>query len=118
MNTNKSIRDWVINNPNKKFSAKEVQQELGIYRGTQVSNELGACTGKRASYMKRAGLKLEVVDKGASGAYIYCATPIAGKKIAVPMTGTIATVQINLSDPNILTSALATEIARRLNVSS
>ena len=118
MNTNKTLRDWIINNPNRKFSAKEVQQELGIYRSTHVSNELGACTGKRASYMKRAGLKLEVVDKGASGSYIYCATPIGGKKVTVPMIGTIAMVPINLSDPNIKTSAIATELARRLNVSS
>ena len=114
MNTNASIRQWVISHPNQEFTAKQVQEELGIYRGTHVSNELGACLKKRASYMKRAGLELEVVGKAAGGAYIYRAKTI-GTNIVEPQNPYIFTMPAQVDLRTVPLAAIFSEIARRTN---
>ena len=112
MNTSASIRQWIMDHPDQDFTAKQVQKELGIYRGTHVSNEIGACRGKRASYMKRAGLELSRVGTAENGAYVYRANSIR-TKASLPMSDYVISVPINLS--TVPTKTLLTEIERRTN---
>ena len=110
MNKSASIRQWIIDHPNQDFTAKQIQEELGIYRGTHVSNEIGACMRKRARYMEKAGLKVSHVGKAEKGAYVYRANSIR-TRTSLPINDYVISVPINLS--TVPTKTLLTEIERR-----
>ena len=115
MNKSQRIRQHIMNNPNRVFNAKMIEQELGI-KGTHVSNELGACMpdSKRGHYLTKRGFRLRIIGKGDYGAYDYVVESIGKSKTVEPMNEYIVTTNIKLSDiPN---DIFAKEVARRLKV--
>ena len=115
MNKSQRIRQHIMDNPNRVFSARDIERELGI-TGTHVSNELGACmpNNKRGKYLTLRGYRLRIIGKGEYGAYNYVVESISKSKTVEPTNEYIVTTNIKLSDiPN---DIFAKEVARRLKV--
>lgn len=116
MNKSQRIRQHIMDNPNRIFTAKDIERELGIHESTHVSNELGNCVGKRAHYLAKHGLQLKKVGKGAYGAYNYMVVSIDKSKVVEPISEYIVTTTANIKLSDVPNDIFMKELSRRLKV--